>query len=106
LKIIFRVHHSVGDGVALLRLLLETVSDKENYSFVVGNPLLSRFEENASEILNRIVVNVITFVKLPSVLFSHLFLKAVDENRIHPKKLSGSKVKFAYVTCLVLLTFS
>jgi hypothetical protein len=106
LKIIFRVHHSVGDGVALLRLLLETVSDKENYSFVVGNPLLSRCQENASEKLNRIAVNVITFVKLPSVLFSHLFLKAVDENRIHPKKLSGSKVMLAYDTCLVLIMFS
>lgn len=29
LQIIFRVHHSLGDGVALMRLLLESIADKE-----------------------------------------------------------------------------
>lgn len=29
LQILFRIHHSLGDGVALLRLFLETIADRE-----------------------------------------------------------------------------
>lgn len=29
-KVLFRIHHSLGDGVALLRLFLETIADREN----------------------------------------------------------------------------
>lgn len=28
-KVLFRIHHSLGDGVALLRLFLETIADRE-----------------------------------------------------------------------------
>lgn len=30
LQVLFRIHHSLGDGVALLRLFLETIADREN----------------------------------------------------------------------------
>lgn len=29
-QVLFRIHHSLGDGVALLRLFLETIADREN----------------------------------------------------------------------------
>ncbi|XP_055320369.1 uncharacterized protein LOC129577418 [Sitodiplosis mosellana] len=30
IPVLFRIHHSLGDGVALLRLFLETIADREN----------------------------------------------------------------------------
>lgn len=29
-QVLFRIHHSLGDGVALLRLFLETIADREH----------------------------------------------------------------------------
>lgn len=74
-----------------MRLLLEAVADKEYFN-VLLNPLLSRFSENFTEKMLRYAVNLITFVKLPSVLFSHGVMKAVDANQIHPEKLCGKMV--------------
>ncbi|XP_034940638.1 uncharacterized protein [Chelonus insularis] len=32
IPVLFRIHHSLGDGVALLRLLLEVIADNENFN--------------------------------------------------------------------------
>lgn len=86
------MHHSVGDGVALLRLFLESLADKEDIDIVEDNPLLSQIGESFSERMFRYAVNLCTFIKMPSVLFSHTVMKAIDDNPIHPEKLSGKKV--------------
>jgi hypothetical protein len=86
------VHHSVGDGVALLRLLLESLADKDDIDEVEDKPLLSRYREKFSEKMLRYAVNLIAFFKMPSVLFSQSVLKEIDNNHIHPEKLSGKKV--------------
>lgn len=89
-QVIFRVHHSVGDGVALLRLLLETLADKEN--FASGNPLMSPMSENFTETIMRLAKYLITFVKTPSALLT-MALRKIDVNQIHPETLSGNKVR-------------
>lgn len=85
------MHHSVGDGVALLRLFLESLADKEDIDMVEDDSLLSQSGESFSEKMLRYAVNLITFIKMPSVLFSAV-MKAIDDNPIHPQKLSGKKV--------------
>lgn len=56
LKVLFRIHHSLGDGVALLRLFLETIADRENskkslwanYSIRARQKLKTYFENDFS----------------------------------------------------------
>jgi hypothetical protein len=102
LPVVFRVHHSVGDGVALLRLFLEALADKEELA-IVDNPLLNQNKiETFNEIFMRFVVNVITILKSPSVLCTQM-LKEIDLNRIHPTKLSGVKVMSFDIVCACII---
>ncbi|XP_070507604.1 O-acyltransferase WSD-like [Chironomus tepperi] len=87
--VIFRVHHSVGDGVALLRLFLEALADKEDVN-IEGNPVLMQTDNSFSMKFMRFLSNVVTIIKTPSVLCTQM-QKQIDINRIHPSKLSGNK---------------
>jgi hypothetical protein len=78
--------------VALLRLLLESLADKDDVDMVEDDPSLSHFGEIFSERMLRYAVNLIAFLKMPSVLFSLSVMKAIDQNQIHPEKLTGKKV--------------
>lgn len=88
---IFRVHHAVGDGVALLRLFLETLADKESMN-VIDNPILEELDDTLRLKLYRLYISMLTILKSPSILCTQA-LKAIDVNGIHPTKLSGKKVK-------------
>lgn len=88
---IFRVHHAVGDGVALLRLFLETLADKESMN-VVDNPILEEQNDTLRLKLYRLFITILTILKSPSILCTQ-GMKAIDVNGIHPVKLSGKKAR-------------
>lgn len=100
LKVVFRVHHSLGDGVALLRLLLETLADKVDFDVAEGNPLLSNMTEDFQRKLMRYGINLMTFFKAPAMLFK-MALKEIDVNRIHPEKTTGNKVLKCFLFNLI-----
>ncbi|CAG9806865.1 unnamed protein product [Chironomus riparius] len=87
--VIFRVHHSVGDGVALLRLFLEALADKEDVD-IDENPVLTQTDNSFNTKFMRFLSTVVTCIKSPSVLCSQM-QKQIDINKIHPSKLSGNK---------------
>lgn len=107
-QVIFRVHHSVGDGIALLRLLLESLADKEEINVTGEDSISSRRVESLKERIVRYTVNLVTFFKMPSVLFL-MATKEIDVNKLHPQRLTGNKVGFhvdiAHVTRLLLFAF-
>lgn len=87
-QMIFRVHHSLGDGFALLRLLLGCV-DVDDRS---KNVSLPPFEETWQEKLKTFFIYCVAFLRTPHFMIATA-LKKRDNNRIHPKELSGNKVK-------------
>lgn len=87
-QVIFRFHHSLGDGTALLRLLLECV-DVDDRNKDLSFP---SFEESWREKLKISLIYFAAFLKTPHFMVTTAFKKR-DSNRIHPKELSGNKVK-------------
>lgn len=87
-----------------MRLLLETLADKEDFDITENNPLLSRMSERLNDKMMRYVINIVTFLKAPSVLIS-MGLRAIDVNQIHPERLSGNKViaQFTYACFIQLI---
>lgn len=90
LQIIFRVHHSVGDGVALLRLLLESLNDEVECNASADNPILGH-KELFVDRLTRYYINLVTILRTPYTIV-RMSLKEIDVNSIHPASLSGNKV--------------
>ncbi|XP_058830300.1 uncharacterized protein LOC131689316 [Topomyia yanbarensis] len=118
--ILFRVHHSLGDGVALLRLLLEGIADKEVPSrwkrlsnFKVMNIEYILKEGTTQSIPKESAVKKL-FKKIPSpkelyawkcknfqllktivtapAFFHDISRRQVDDNCIHASKLVNQKV--------------
>ena len=100
---IFRVHHAVGDGVALLRLFLETLADKESMN-VIDNPILEEQNDTLRLKLYRLCISILTILKSPSILCSQA-LKAIDVNGIHPVTLSGNKARNLQHKFVIKLNF-
>lgn len=113
----FRVHHSLGDGVALLRLLLETIADRDSPSinlwrkcsnariedidfskFVMPVAIKKSIWEKLPTYngMLQIIMTIGSMLKLtflaPAVCFDQTVLRAVDENPIHGPKMCGEKV--------------
>lgn len=102
----FRLHHSLGDGVALLRLLLETMSDseteeneklnsteiptvKENFAIKIAREIKVKF----NSIFNiHLWIMMNHLIMMPSVLYK-MNARAIDVNQIHPTSLCGKKVR-------------
>lgn len=100
------MHHSLGDGVALLRLLLETMSDsemEENEKFdsmeiptVQENFVMKMAREikvKFNSIFNiHLWIMINHLIMMPSVLYK-MNAREIDVNEIHPTSLSGKKVR-------------
>jgi hypothetical protein len=96
----------LGDGVALLRLLLEKVSDQETEILSGQNigqekPMgPAKSTSNMLELLKKKfhgIFNIYTWImithiiKAPSVIW-RLNAREIDGNSIHPRQLCGKKV--------------
>lgn len=118
--VIFRVHHSLGDGVALLRLLLESIVDKEvpsrwkRLSNFKAMNLQYRIQQNASRFLQQRSLIEKLYQRIPTArqiytwkhqqlqllwtiftapaFFHDVSARAVDHNSIHASELSNQKV--------------
>lgn len=118
--IIFRVHHSLGDGVALLRLLLESIVDKEvpsrwkRLSNFKAMNLEYIIQENANRYLQQQSLLSKLYQRIPTArqiyawkrqqlqllwtiftapaFFHEVSARAVDSNCIHASELSNQKV--------------
>lgn len=118
--VIFRVHHSLGDGVALLRLLLESIVDKEvpsrwkRLSNFKAMNLEYRIQQNASRFLEQRSLIEKLYQRIPTArqiytwkrqqlqllwtiftapaFFHDVSARAVDHNSIHASELSNQKV--------------
>lgn len=89
--IIFRVHHALGDGVALLRFVMEAF---ESETICDGNyPPLTKNAKNKP--FNQILTTLYAIYKAPSVILSNILLRVPDINSIHPKIVTGDQVKIA-----------
>ncbi|XP_053685424.1 uncharacterized protein LOC128735002 [Sabethes cyaneus] len=118
--IIFRVHHSLGDGVALLRLLLETIVDKEvpsrwkrlssfkvmNIEYILSEQ--TRQSEPKQSIIRKLLLKIPSPPELYAwkrknlqllwtiftapAFFHEVSHRAVDDNCIHASELLNQKV--------------
>jgi len=107
--ILFRVSHSLGDGVALLRIFLEIVSDspKTTDTMWTGSSEAKPYE-NMSIVRMAMCLTVVYVKKIlgwvehiavlgfmtPYKLADIGFLKVKDKNSLHPKKLNGEKMVY------------
>lgn len=81
----------MGDGVALLRLFLEALADKDEVTFD-ENPVLTTISTSLSTKIYRFLSSAVAVIKTPSVLCSQM-RKQIDINKIHPTEVSGNKVR-------------
>ncbi|XP_059622838.1 uncharacterized protein LOC132266030 [Phlebotomus argentipes] len=87
--ILCRVHHSLGDGVALLRFFLETITDQESSKALNNAP-----EENNLKSGKKIISDLVKWVKLISFLpfyISDQLSSRPDSNCLHGSTLTGQK---------------
>lgn len=109
--ILFRVHHCLGDGVALLRLLLESMADKSmNAKLLWTAPNVIDTKEHPKWLHTvKSIANALTIHNLqkgyekmiqtlyliyvtPFVLTNITFSLAPDSNILHPNDINGEKV--------------
>ncbi|XP_063697188.1 uncharacterized protein LOC134828138 [Culicoides brevitarsis] len=110
--ILFRVHHCLGDGVALLRLLLESMADKSvnakllwtSGAVKAEKPEKSAFFETFKTISQALTMQNLqkTYEKFiqvaylvyvtPFVLCNITFSLSPDSNILHPDEIHGEKV--------------
>lgn len=102
------MHHSLGDGVSLLRFFLEIVADKsgqvpltiddksmpsappnsnEEYA---KNPVL--VENSISKGFQSMTSKLKTLLKSPATLIYQAVFHQIDKNSLHSQTLSGEKV--------------
>lgn len=102
------MHHSLGDGVSLLRFFLEIVADKsadvpltingESQPTVPSNsneeyaksPVL--LENSISKGFQSITSKLKTLLKSPATLIYQAVFHQIDKNSLHSQTLSGEKV--------------
>ncbi|XP_055531055.1 uncharacterized protein LOC129721946 [Wyeomyia smithii] len=118
--IIFRVHHSLGDGVALLRLLLESIVDKEvpsrwkrlssfkvmNIEYILNEHTLQSMPKKSviSKLLQKVPspqelyewkrknLRLLWTIFTAPAFFHEVSHRAVDDNCIHTSELLNQKV--------------
>jgi hypothetical protein len=59
---------------------------------IVDNPILVQGKDTLTLKCYRFFISMLTILKSPSVLCAQA-IKLIDENKIHPKQLTGNKVK-------------
>lgn len=101
------MHHSLGDGVSLVRFFLEIVADKcieisepsENSIAVspananedyAKSPIL--LENNINKGFQSITSKLKTLLKSPATLIYQAVFHQIDKNSLHSQRLSGEKV--------------
>lgn len=89
IPVVFRVHHSVGDGVTLMKFVLETFNDDVG-KFTIPSPMM--MSETIKEKVQKFFSNLHAIYKLPKVLLSNGLLHRIDENILHPEIVTGCKV--------------
>ncbi|XP_044735639.1 uncharacterized protein LOC123297887 [Chrysoperla carnea] len=92
--IIFRVHHTLGDGYALVQLLLEAIA--ETNMQMQNNEILRKYKNYKCKaaLAENKKSKFESYMKLfyvPKLLFSQIIRKA-DENILHNTQLSGEKL--------------
>lgn len=120
--VLFRVHHSLGDGIALLRLFLETVADKDVpkrdywaicsrsrpsiYKLFRSDDMVTTMQPSklfrwtlrmnlygcVKDTLIGALRMAVTLAAAPASLINQSVFQAVDENSLHSAELSGDKV--------------
>lgn len=88
--IIIRVHHAVGDGVALIEFLCETIADdSETDSRAFCVPVV--YNQSSKRTLADYLEIIIKFCKIPSCLVDCI-LRTPDRTSIHGPALNGKKI--------------
>uniref|UniRef100_A0A336ML85 CSON003161 protein n=1 Tax=Culicoides sonorensis TaxID=179676 RepID=A0A336ML85_CULSO len=109
--ILFRVHHCLGDGVALLRLLLESMADKsynvksmwtasntaeikEENNWIKYAKLIMKFVtvENLQKLYEMVIQTLQLIYVTPYTLTKISFQLSPDKNILHPDEVSGEKI--------------
>lgn len=110
--ILFRVHHCLGDGVALLRLLLESMADKSvNAKLMWSTPnVIENCKEeakwlrvvknigsaltihNLQKFYEKLIQTLYLIYVTPFVLTEITFSLSPDSNILHPNDINGEKV--------------
>ncbi|XP_065332794.1 uncharacterized protein LOC135934758 isoform X1 [Cloeon dipterum] len=87
--IVFRIHHSMGDGPALFRALLSNLASSDNLEVLTPNPeaIKRMVDRIQSRHKNSFLDNV---VAVGRSLKGQLLMPS-DENKLHGPKLSGQK---------------
>lgn len=105
-QVLIRMHHSLGDGVSLLRFFLEILADEspmlyetlgkfaERKEMYAHNPALAKHSVNQSH--TSIKDKLRMLLKSPAALIYQAAFHQIDRNSLHPKKLSGKKVSKSF----------
>uniref|UniRef100_A0A0A9Y416 Putative diacylglycerol O-acyltransferase Rv0221/MT0231 n=3 Tax=Lygus hesperus TaxID=30085 RepID=A0A0A9Y416_LYGHE len=97
--VFIRVHHSLGDGYALVRLFLDHMSDKETrvHKFVRADSVIQRlvngeYNKKAVQVTSSILNRIFTYI-YTSIVLAEQLLAPPDRNSLHNRiYLSGKKV--------------
>lgn len=84
-QILFRAFHGVGDGMALTRLKTELWAD---VPVKPPKPATKTFWDHVNDLVEFLLVAIVT----PHKIALDLFLRPIDDNFIHPEKLTGDKI--------------
>ncbi|XP_049874458.1 uncharacterized protein LOC126372652 [Pectinophora gossypiella] len=87
--IIFRIHHSVGDGTALIEFLCQTLADETNDCLVNMFSMPEAYRNPSSP--KNLVDMMQTLLEIP-ICFVDGILRKPDENPLHSKSLNGRTV--------------
>ncbi|XP_077265523.1 uncharacterized protein LOC143899254 isoform X2 [Temnothorax americanus] len=114
IPVVFRVHHSLGDGVALLDLLLKTIAEERDHfrgSLKFSNNVtIKSLKQQAKISINRIWLNfknitlkqmygrfkevtrfTMILLSSPRFLIQHA-IRSMDENALHGPPQTGEKI--------------
>ncbi|KAF6203392.1 hypothetical protein GE061_003811 [Apolygus lucorum] len=97
--VFIRVHHSLGDGYALVRLFLDYMSDKETrvHKFVRADSVIQRlvngeYKRKAVQVTTSVWNKVVTYI-YTSIVLAEQLMAPPDQNSLHNRiYLSGKKV--------------
>ncbi|KAJ2943678.1 hypothetical protein O0L34_g16791 [Tuta absoluta] len=87
--IIFRVHHSVGDGVALIEFLCQTFAEKTDGSLINMFSMPESCNHDSTSTSN-ILVMMKTLLRMP-LCFIDGIIRKPDYNALHGPRLLGKK---------------
>ncbi|XP_047534862.1 putative diacyglycerol O-acyltransferase MT0231 [Vanessa atalanta] len=87
--VIFRIHHAVGDGVALIEFLCESLADRENESNVFCMP--DAYKSNSKKTPSDLMEMIMKLCKMPGCLVNGI-LRVPDRTSLHGPTLIGKKL--------------